>query len=114
MAVVPDEWALRALRVVLLLLSPNDTVCDCFLNVLGSHVKRNVKALQLGDSSYSLRSWRRGKATCDCIQHGNVDRTLLKGRWSNVKVARDYVAEAIAAVYDRCRHVTASPFSCEA
>ena len=43
--------------------------------------------------SYSLR---RGGATFDFWAYRNFERTMLRGRWQSVSVARIYVNEALA------------------
>ena len=43
-------------------------------------------------------SLRRGGATEDFLRHGQLDRTMLRGRWNSQKTARIYID---AAMQDR-------------
>ena len=81
------------------------TLCDFF----------RESAEQLGISSLNLRPYsiRRGGATHDFLVHGSVQKTILRGRWSDLKVARIYITDGLAvqsqfavaaAARERCRH----------
>ena len=50
-----------------------------------------------GISVYSLR---RGGATWSFLNHGSMERTLLRGRWSSSATARIYLQDAVAGVSD--------------
>ena len=81
------------------------TLCDFFKEA----------AVQLDIVSLNLRpySLRRGGATHDFLVHGSVQKTILRGRWSDLKVARIYITDGLAvqsqfgltdAARSRCRH----------
>ena len=64
----------------------------------------------IGLQPYSLR---RGGATHDYMQHGDVARTIMRGRWSDMKVAKIYIVDGAAVLaqtrltsvqHDRLRH----------
>ena len=45
-------------------------------------------------------SLRRGGASWDFLQHGQIDRTLDRGRWQHAKTAKVYVQTAVAEAAD--------------
>ena len=50
-------------------------------------------ALGLDTWAFTPYSLRRGGATFDFIQNSNFDRSLVRGRWQNVRTARIYVRQ---------------------
>ena len=105
LAIVSHPLALRILRRAMRRcirdkIPVGESLCGCSLEALRSHVMRVFKTLNMNDLGYSLHSWRRGAATTHFLKHGNLEKTMLHGRWSNAKVARDYISEATACLAD--------------
>ena len=50
---------------------------------------------ELGFKPYSLR---RGGATHDFLSHHNVQRTLMRGRWGDVRTGRIYITDGAAQI----------------
>ena len=98
LAIVSSKLAVRMLAQILPKLQKTDKIAGCTAGALRSHVNRTVSALKLGRFGYKLHSWRRGGSTEDFLSHGSLEKTLLKGRWASSEVARDYLAEATAAL----------------
>jgi integrase len=62
---------------------------------------KKVRAiLGLDQKGINLYSLRRGGATADFLDHGSMEKTLLKGRWSSSKTARIYLQDAVATLAD--------------
>ena len=53
------------------------------------------------DHEYRLYSFRRGGATYDFGHHGQLDRAIVRGRWSNSRTARLYTTEGLAMLGDQ-------------
>ena len=50
-----------------------------------------MNALELSSFGMKPYSLRRGGATFDFKAHGNLDRTVVRGRWESQKIARIYI-----------------------
>ena len=101
LGIINNRYAFKWLRKVVSKSPKSDKpICGCSVNALRSHQKRAVKSLGLAEHGYSLHSWRRGSPTSDFLKHGQLDRTMLRGRWSSAKVCRDYISDATAALAD--------------
>ena len=48
----------------------------------------------------TVYSLRRGGATWSFLQHGSMERVLLRGRWQSTKTARMYLQDAVAGMSD--------------
>ena len=57
-----------------------------------------LQALGLEAKSFMPYSLRRGGACHDYTMHGNVQRTILRGRWSALATARIYITEGYRQV----------------
>ena len=57
---------------------------------------RLLHDLQIADLQFRPYSLRRGGATWEMQQHGQMERTLLRGRWRNSNVARIYLCDGLA------------------
>ena len=53
--------------------------------------KRIAGAHGLSSSKCTLYSLRRGGATHDFLEHGSLEKTLLRGRWASARSARMYI-----------------------
>ena len=49
---------------------------------------------------FAVYSLRRGGATYNFLQHGSMETTLLRGRWTSSSTARIYIQDTIATVSD--------------
>jgi integrase len=58
--------------------------------------KKGLEVLGLADQGFTPYSIRRGGATHDFAAHGSVARTMLRGRWSDVRTARIYLTDGLA------------------
>eukprot|EP00438_Fugacium_kawagutii_P031108 Skav214914 [mRNA] locus=scaffold2073:21626:30504:- [translate_table: standard] len=59
--------------------------------------RRLLKFFQL-PPSFRPYSLRRGGATADFRAHGQMERTLIKGRWGSTQSARIYIQEGLSAL----------------
>ena len=50
-----------------------------------------MSALELSSFGMKPYSLRRGGATFDFKAHGNLDRTVVRGRWGSQRTARIYI-----------------------
>jgi hypothetical protein len=105
LALISHPLAIRLLRKAIRScakdqVSLDEPVCACSVSALRAHVMRLLDELQLNNMGFSLQSWRRGAATAHFLKYGNLEKTMLAGRWSNAKVARDYISEATANLAD--------------
>ena len=58
-------------------------------------------ALKFGFSErLTVYSLRRGGATWAFLQHGSMEKVLLRGRWQSTKTARIYLQDAVAGMSD--------------
>ena len=48
----------------------------------------------------TVYSLRRGGATWSFLQHGSMEKVLLRGRWQSTKTARIYLQDAVAGMSD--------------
>ena len=51
------------------------------------------------DWLFAVYCLRRGGATYACLQHGSMEKTLLRGRWTSSSTARIYLENTIATVF---------------
>ena len=58
--------------------------------------KQACRELGLEEHCFALYSIRRGGATHDFSYHGSLDRSIVRGRWSNSRTARLYITEGLA------------------
>ena len=61
-------------------------------------LRRAFDALGLASFNFLPYSIRRGGATYDFTQHHDLSRTLFRGRWSQLKVAKIYITDGAAAL----------------
>lgn len=57
-----------------------------------------LRALSLQAFGFQPYSLRRGGATHDFLHHQSIQRTLLRGRWSDIRTAQIYITEGAALV----------------
>lgn len=55
-----------------------------------------LATLQLGHLNFKPYSMRRGGATHEMRAHGQMERTLVRGRWKNSNVARLYISDGLS------------------
>ena len=58
--------------------------------------KRLCTDTRLPALSWPPHSLRRGGATAHFLEHGSLDKTAIRGRWSSAKTARIYINEAVS------------------
>ena len=51
------------------------------------------------DWLFAVYCLRRGGATYACLQHGSMEKTLLRGRWTSSSTARIYLQDTMATVF---------------
>ena len=61
-----------------------------------NHFGRYLKYFQVEHLNFRCYSLRRGGATAFFAHTGSLERTLLRGRWSSLSVARIYLWDALA------------------
>ena len=97
---ISDSIVAAHLQRVVRDLPPGQLVCS-----LSGPSQRQIfhevcRELQLDEHGYGMYSFRRGGATHDFSHHGRLDRTIVRGRWSNSRTARLYITEGLAALAD--------------
>ncbi len=59
---------------------------------------KTLATLKLTHCSFKPYSLRRGGATHDFVTHASVQRTLMRGRWSDMRTGRIYITDGAAAM----------------
>jgi hypothetical protein len=59
-------------------------------------LKSLLAVFELHELGYSWYSLRRGGATVDFLEHGSMETTIVRGRWTAGRTARIYIEQAIA------------------
>ena len=99
MVVVESSLAVKWLKKACQNKHPDDKVLE-----IGPYTFRRlfteIKLLLVCPDSISVYSLRRGGATWSFLNHGSMERTLLRGRWSSSATARIYLQDAVAGVSD--------------
>ena len=57
-----------------------------------------LRFFEIGDYGFRWYSCRRGGATADFRSHGQMEKTLVRGRWESSRTARVYITDGIAAL----------------
>lgn len=75
----------------------NNTVCwdrsgAAFRNLFNQLLQH----LEVAHLSFKPYSMRRGGATLEMQSHGQMERTLIRGRWKNSNVARIYISDGLS------------------
>ena len=79
-------------------LAPYERVFDLQPAEFNQMFRRITSALEPQDEKITLYSVRRGGASHDFLEHGSLEKTLLRGRWASARSARIYVQDAVAAL----------------
>ena len=78
----------------------NKSLHSCVLNgsvaAFRTFWKESLDILQVKSSNFQPYSLRRGGATFDYLFHQDIKRTLMRGRWSDLRTARIYITEGQA------------------
>ena len=61
---------------------------------------KGIAALGLTGTGYRPYSIRRGGATHDFLMHHDLQRSLLRGRWGQLRTAKIYVTDGVALVQE--------------
>ena len=57
-----------------------------------------LDCLHLTQFNFQLYSLRRGGATYDYLANNNIQRTVLRGRWGDLRTARIYIQDGAASI----------------
>eukprot|EP00438_Fugacium_kawagutii_P009954 Skav231148 [mRNA] locus=scaffold4611:65775:69738:+ [translate_table: standard] len=91
--VLLQEWMLWRQRQH----STTAPVFEAGAHAFRTSFRRILNYFQLG-STFRPYSLRRGGATADFRAHGQMERTLIKGRWGSTQSARIYIQEGLSAL----------------
>ena len=96
-----SRWAAAAAAHLL----PHQTVLQRSPEQFRMFFREALSILQLDPDLFRPYSIRRGGATDFYIKSGSLDQLLLRGRWSDIRTARIYVQDGVAAL----THLSLSP-----
>ena len=77
-------------------LAPANFLVGCSPAVFRARFARLVHEAGLPKCNWKPYSLRRGGATTDFLHHGQLDRTMVHGRWASAKTARLYIDDAVS------------------
>ena len=91
-----DPFLGRLLKVVANRQLPQNLICPSGDRQLRLFFQRANAQLGFAASFYKPYSLRRGGATHDYMSNKNLAKTILRGRWSELKTARLYINDGLA------------------
>ena len=91
-----DAYLVRMLTIVCRDLTPADFLVGCSPAVFRAKFARLVQEAGVPKCNWKPYSLRRGGATTDFLHHGQLDRTMVRGRWASAKTARLYIDDAVS------------------
>ena len=94
--VIFDAYLVRMLAIVCRDLAPADFLVGCSTAVFRAKFARLVQEAGLPRCNWKPYSLKRGGATTDFLHHGQLDRTMVRGRWASAKTARLYIDDAVS------------------
>ena len=74
---------------------PGDPLMEVTDARMRSLFREACDCLGLADLGFRPYSLRRGGATFDFRSHGQLSRTVVRGRWNNARTARIYINEGV-------------------
>ena len=80
---------------------PGDCISELSLAQTRTFFKRCVAELKLEKFQFTPYSIRRGGASWDFRAHGDINRTVFRGRWDSVRTARIYVVDGTATLAEQ-------------
>jgi integrase len=93
-----DGVAISLIKWLISSMQPGDYLFPFSYNTFSRLLGQSLQVLQLSHDGYRPHSLRRGGATWDFRQHGNISVTSERGRWSNLRTCRIYINEAAVAL----------------
>ena len=94
--VISDAHLMRMLAIVCRDLAPAEFLVGCSPAAFRAKFARLVHEAGIPQCSWKPCSLRRGGATTDFLHHGQLDRTMVRGRWASAKTARLYIDDAVS------------------
>ena len=76
--------------------SPGDPISDMPMYKYRELFHKALAIFGLDSKGYTPYSLRRGGATWDFRHHGQMERSLIRGRWSSTRSARLYITDGVA------------------
>ena len=98
MCTLDDPFLGRLLKVVANRQLPQNLICPSGDRHLRLFFQRANAQLGFAASFYKPYSLRRGGATHDYMSNKNLAKTILRGRWSELKTARVYINDGLATL----------------
>ena len=80
---------------------PGDSISELSLAQTRTFFKRCIAELRLEKLGLTPYSIRRGGASYDFRAHGDINRTVFRGRWDSVRTARIYVVDGTASLAEQ-------------
>ena len=99
MVIVESKEAVALLKAVCDGKSKNSPVLDVSPSKFRKLFQEAAKHFGIEDR-LTVYSLRRGGATWSFLQHGSMEKVLLRGRWQSTKTARIYLQDAVAGMSD--------------
>ena len=96
--VIQSTLAAMLLRLACAGLAPDDYVLRMAPSSFRWLFAQLIATFGLTDANLAVYSLRRGGASWDFLQHGSMEKTLLRGHWQSTATARIYVQDAAAEI----------------
>ena len=98
MVTVDDPWICLLARRLLHNRAPGECICELSLPRFRKCFKEALAELGLQNLELKPYSLRRGGASWDFRQGGDIQRTIFRGRWDSVRTAKIYIVDGTAAL----------------
>ena len=98
MVTIDDPVVGRMVSKLLLCRAPGERSLSCEGLTFRRLFEAACVRLGLASIGYKPYSLRRGGATHDMMAHGDLPRTIFRGRWSDMRTARIYINDGLAVL----------------
>jgi len=96
MVTIDDPMVGKLTAALLARRSPGERLMLGSPHQFRAYLKGGLAAMGLQGLRYTAYSLRRGGATHDFMAHQDVARTVMRGRWGDLKTARIYITDGLA------------------
>ena len=94
--VIFDAYLVRMLAIVCRDLAPADFLVGCLPPHFGPSLLDSCTRLGSQSAAGNLTASGAVEATTDFLHHGQLDRTMVRGRWASAKTAPLYIDDAVS------------------
>jgi len=95
---IDDPQLGRIIARLLQGLDPGEFIITVTIGRFRRLFQHAIDILRLNEFNFKPYSLRRGGATHDFKASGNVIKTSMRGRWQNIRTARIYIEDGVAAL----------------